>query len=111
MFFGVILIIMASISEFKNRIHIANCADLDTLKSQIDSYVTDNPSLLSNAIQHIYREFNKRKYKICGGIGMIEPYDAGFRPTSYTPSIGAGYILLENDAEILLENGENLLHE
>lgn len=102
---------MASLSELKNKIHIAPCADLESLKDQVDEYIIENPGLINYAIEHPYREYNRRKFYLCAGDGMITPYDAGFRPTSYTPSTGGSYILLEDNTEILLENGDNLLLE
>ena len=101
---------MASIAEYKNRIHVADCSTLDSLKEEVDDLVISSPSLLNYAINHPYREFNKRKMLICQGSGMITPYDAGYRPINYVPSAGSR-ILLESGDFILLESGDKLLLE
>lgn len=77
---------MATIGTIKNEMHIADCAQLSVLKAEADQMAIDNPTLLLWFRHHVYREYNKRKFLYCGGADMISPYDAGFAPTSYTPS-------------------------
>lgn len=101
---------MPSISEFKNLIHVADCGELDSLKEELDTLVAGNLDMLNYAIQHPYREFNKRKKIICNGSGMITPYDSGYRPIGYIPDTGS-YILLEDGSYLLLENSDKILLE
>ncbi len=90
--------------------HVADCAQLEVLKAEADAFVAANPALYGYAVDHWYREYNKRKSIGCGGVNMITPYDAGLRPEGYVVSVGdavaqegAGRILLENSGKILLE--------
>lgn len=101
---------MVTVASIKNEIHVADCSDLNTLKSEADSFVASYPTILDYAINHWYREYNRRKYLYCGGADMISPFDAGFRPIGY---LGLDPFLLEvgTSESILLEDGTPLLLE
>jgi hypothetical protein len=101
---------MASLVTLKNEIHIANCSTLNTLKAEADAFVVANSTLLNYARNHWYREYNRRKFFLCQRNDMISPYDGGFRPTTYTPSV-SNVLLLEDGTDLLLEDGTNILLE
>ena len=87
-------------------------AETLTLKSAADAYVTADSSLLNYYNHHVYRVYNQRRFFEAAQDSMITPYDAGFRPVSYSPSASlSSAMLLESGDYILLENGDILLLE
>lgn len=43
---------------------------------------------------------------------MITPYDAGFRPIGYSPSVSSSFLLLEDGvSDVLLESGDKVILE
>ena len=76
---------MADISTIKNEMHTASCSGLLTLKAEADLMVIANPELSSWFTQHVYKEYNRRRFLYCTGGDMVEPYDGGFTPYSYVP--------------------------
>jgi hypothetical protein len=71
-----------TLSNLQARIHRASCAELLTLVNEADAAVAANPSLFAFARSNWYREFNKRRFKNCGGTSMITPFDGGLRPNA-----------------------------
>lgn len=101
---------MATIATIKNEIHRANCSELDSLLSQAQTLLASNPSLESYMRTHVFKEYNRRKYKLCGGAGMLTPFDGGLKPLG-TIASSSSTILLEDGTGILLEDGTNILLE
>lgn len=101
---------MATIATIKNEIHRANCAELDTLYSEAQSLLAANPSLENYFRIHVFKEYNRRKFNLCDGVGMLTPFDGGLKPMGLILST-IDTILLEDGTEILLEDGTALLLE
>lgn len=101
---------MATVATIKDEMHIASCAELLTLKTEADQMVVDTPDLYNWFIHHVYKEYNRRRFLYCAGTDMIEPYNGGFVPIGYSPSVGNS-VLLENGNYVLLENGDFLILE
>lgn len=71
---------MATIETIKQEMHTASCAQLDVLLLEAQALLVSNPSLSVWFNNEVFREYNKRKFNNCGGVGLITPHDAGFRP-------------------------------
>ncbi len=101
---------MATLATIKNEIHRASCAQLDTLLVEAQSLLASNPSVENWMRVHVFKEYNRRKFKLCGGVGMLTPFDGGLKPTGSISGSGSA-ILLEDGTSILLEDGTELLLE
>ncbi len=104
---------MADISTIKNEMHTASCAELLVLRAEADVMVSETPELLNWFLHHVYKEYNKRRFNLCGGTEMIEPYNGGFIPIGYVPSglDDGDFLLLEAGDAALLQNGDFILLE
>jgi hypothetical protein len=95
-------------NTLQSRIHRASCSELTTLLAEIEEVVTTYPTLVNYALNHWYREYNKRRLNNCSGADMIEPHDAGLRPLelpSFAPLTTDVVMALENNDWFALENG------
>lgn len=102
---------MATLATIKNEIHRASCAQLDTLLGEAQSLLASNPSLENWMRTHVFKEYNRRKFKLCGGVGMLTPFDGGLKPLGTLYSGDPSYLFLEDGTNILLEDGSELLLE
>ena len=102
---------METLLSIKNKMHSASCSDLSALLTEANSILATNLDMVPWARSHIYREYNRRKFILCAGADMMEPYDSGFRPVGPISFVTESVILLEDGSNLLLEDGSNLLLE
>ena len=80
------------------EIHVAASGDLSSIKPQILTDLGNGEFTSGWALNHLYREFNKR----CALVGLtgiqVTPMDAGFRPLSIPAAgISNGYVQPSGD--------------
>lgn len=103
---------MATLATIKNEIHRAACAELDTLLTEAQTLLVQNPSVENWMRIHVFKEYNRKKFNLCGGAGMLTPFDGGLKPLgSLSGSGGTNSLLLEDGSYLLLEDGSEILLE
>lgn len=101
---------MSAISSIKNRIKQAAPSELSSLLSEAQSLLAANPSLDNYFRIHIFKEYNKRAFKV--GATMLTPYDGGFRPSGdVSGSPSSNLLLIEDGTSLLLFDGTEFLLE